>query len=560
MATIPAKGPSPLYIKRRRALVSSRTTSLAPMLLLCAFFVVVTVLFPFSVEATVFLPAYNRSFVSLPGRFGGQLSDDPNDLPVVAYLTLVPDQPYMCPDELKRIQPVPPVLFVPDSNSTTNGNRKPSHNDSLIHSNMMVSSNELNDTYNSTIYPGKKIGDNQLDPNVFLNVDGIDTDNVQILPPPSNDLPVALLVERGLCTFFEKAAMASRYGPAVKYLIIYDNQVAPDLVLMSSDYETDMTILFVSATTGHELVDHIIHSDAKKESKSQANENETENENENIDDKNYLGYNLIVQIDGISPPFSQPYRGLNMAAYFLAAMSGFLAFLIFFGCLLICAQCGCITAAPDENGRIVLFAGGPGIRHTEGLARMIRVDKLTRDQVMLLDVEEFETPSVKDEENPGECCSICLDEFEEKENLRVLPCGHKFREDCLIPWLTQRHASCPLCKMDVLKYVREIEAEKNKKPLGKEESLDAPDGPSDDSASTVTQASSSPQTFWYRLRGWSLVAGSSDSEGQDNGNRNDSITGREGSDNIGSPVVSEIEMEMVTAIAAIRGDDTPMDS
>ena len=33
-------------------------------------------------------------------------------------------------------------------------------------------------------------------------------------------------------------------------------------------------------------------------------------------------------------------------------MSGFLAFLIFFGCLLICAQCGCITAAPDEHAAL----------------------------------------------------------------------------------------------------------------------------------------------------------------------------------------------------------------
>ena len=182
-------------------------------------------------------------------------------------------------------------------------------------------------------------------------------------------------------------------------------------------------------------------------------------------------------------------------------MSGFLAFLIFFGCLLICAQCGCITAAPDENGRIVLFAGGPGIRHTEGLARMIRVDKLTTDQVLLLDEEEFDAPEDQGDDEDNACCAICLEEFEHKEKVRVLPCGHKFHGDCLVPWLTERHASCPLCKMDVLKHVKELEA-KNKKDKNIEEGLD-------DSASQATQSSHTPRNFWYRLRGWSLVDGSS---------------------------------------------------
>ena len=127
-------------------------------------------------------------------------------------------------------------------------------------------------------------------------------------------------------------------------------------------------------------------------------------------------------------------------------MSGFLAFLIFFGCLLICAQCGWITAAPDEHGRIVLFAGGPGIRAADAL-RMMRSNLLTKEQVMTLEEEEFKQADGREEEDNSCSCAICLDDFEDKEKVRLLPCGHRFHESCLTPWLTERHSSCPLCKI-----------------------------------------------------------------------------------------------------------------
>lgn len=44
------------------------------------------------------------------------------------------------------------------------------------------------------------------------------------------------------------------------------------------------------------------------------------------------------------------------------------------------------------------------------------------------------------------CCSICLDDFKTGETLRLLPCGHSFHTDCVLPWLTERQGRCPLCK------------------------------------------------------------------------------------------------------------------
>ena len=43
-------------------------------------------------------------------------------------------------------------------------------------------------------------------------------------------------------------------------------------------------------------------------------------------------------------------------------------------------------------------------------------------------------------------CSICLEDFTKDEKLRLLPCGHIFHTSCILPWLTKRATSCPLCK------------------------------------------------------------------------------------------------------------------
>jgi len=48
-------------------------------------------------------------------------------------------------------------------------------------------------------------------------------------------------------------------------------------------------------------------------------------------------------------------------------------------------------------------------------------------------------------------CSICIDDFEEDEKIRLLPrCGHAFHTECILPWLTERQGCCPCCKAPVI--------------------------------------------------------------------------------------------------------------
>lgn len=41
-------------------------------------------------------------------------------------------------------------------------------------------------------------------------------------------------------------------------------------------------------------------------------------------------------------------------------------------------------------------------------------------------------------------CSICTDDFERGQELRVLPCDHKFHSTCVDPWLLNVSGTCPL--------------------------------------------------------------------------------------------------------------------
>jgi hypothetical protein len=95
--------------------------------------------------------------------------------------------------------------------------------------------------------------------------------------------------------------------------------------------------------------------------------------------------------------------------------------------------------------------------------------RLTRDQVRellpkyLYDAEahslelivedgqmlEPELPLLPDQQEM-DCCAICLDDYETGNKLRCLPCKHAFHANCIGKWLSERSATCPLCKIELL--------------------------------------------------------------------------------------------------------------
>ncbi|KAG7167238.1 E3 ubiquitin-protein ligase RNF181-like isoform X2 [Homarus americanus] len=48
----------------------------------------------------------------------------------------------------------------------------------------------------------------------------------------------------------------------------------------------------------------------------------------------------------------------------------------------------------------------------------------------------------------GGQCPVCLKEWTEGEEMKELPCKHKFHPACILPWLEKTN-SCPMCRYEL---------------------------------------------------------------------------------------------------------------
>ncbi|XP_067866354.1 E3 ubiquitin-protein ligase RNF43 isoform X2 [Heterodontus francisci] len=46
-------------------------------------------------------------------------------------------------------------------------------------------------------------------------------------------------------------------------------------------------------------------------------------------------------------------------------------------------------------------------------------------------------------------CAVCLEEFADGQDLRIISCLHEFHKECVDPWLLQ-HRTCPLCMYNII--------------------------------------------------------------------------------------------------------------
>ncbi|KAL1226266.1 RING-H2 finger protein ATL64 [Cardamine amara subsp. amara] len=80
------------------------------------------------------------------------------------------------------------------------------------------------------------------------------------------------------------------------------------------------------------------------------------------------------------------------------------------------------------------------------------LDPAVLDKIPIFVYSKMMLPLEKEE------CSVCLSEFEEEDEGRLLPkCGHAFHVDCIDTWFRSR-STCPLCRAPVQPAITESPA------------------------------------------------------------------------------------------------------
>ena len=341
---------------------------------------------------------------------------------------------------------------------------------------------------------------------------------------PNDTLPISLIVERGDCSFELKASIAMEKYPAISFMIVYDDEPRSKMVSMSEtnpDHGITLGMAFVSHHSGMgKLILCLRFRGILKFRKSHnthlpysysALRAILKNQTQAVIDSG----GPIVQLDGLDPLLNEPSL-TDLHTWILIAITGVMIFIISFFCLIVGVQLGIIPM--NQAGNIIFSQDA--IRHVRRLLTEDEVARLqpggdlygrlafpekeqegTQQSPLAADndgslVDQTSDSPNNTEANSGEAnggdtsvvidlntppemhangeeqsCAVCLDEFshanndgEEGNEKMRLPCSHQFHKHCIVPWLVERSATCPLCKFSVLDYITAIDAKSKDKP------------------------------------------------------------------------------------------------
>ena len=135
-------------------------------------------------------------------------------------------------------------------------------------------------------------------------------------------------------------------------------------------------------------------------------------------------------------------------------------------CILFC--CACYLRCRARRDQYTVNGRGQRFNYQQyaqaRLARRELIESILRQLQELQGEERQHTPlgeeatralpqktfaQARRQSSTKETCAICVEEFQETDMTRVLPCKHFFHPACIDPWLTEHSSMCPLCKQSV---------------------------------------------------------------------------------------------------------------
>ena len=140
----------------------------------------------------------------------------------------------------------------------------------------------------------------------------------------------------------------------------------------------------------------------------------------------------------LSTAEAPPPDAVTVESDFVVILAALLCALICVVGLIAVARCACLrrrrTAIDANNASQALANKGLKKKALQSLPKVTY--KLNKDAAVSTNTAKFATME----------CAICLVEFAEGDEIRVLPqCGHGFHVGCVDTWLTS-HSSCPSCR------------------------------------------------------------------------------------------------------------------